>query len=69
MALWFCEIRCRELLDFQDGSAHWDQGWLSEREREEQVVINIDWYAASQGFSNSPDLPEPTITNPARWWE
>jgi len=69
MALWFCEIRCRELLDFQDGSSHWDQGWLSEREREEQVVINIDWYAASQGFSNSPDLPEPTITNPARWWE
>lgn len=69
MALWFCEIRCRELLDFQDGSAHWDTGWLSEREREEQIVINIDWFAASQGFSNQPDLPEPTISNPARWWE
>lgn len=69
MALWFTEIRCRELLDFQDGSAHWDQGWLSEREREEQVVINIDWYAASQGFGNQPDLPEPVIQNPARWWE
>lgn len=69
MALWFCEIRCRELLDFQDGSAHWDAGWLSEREREEQVVINIDWYQASQGYANTPDLPEPTITNPARWWE
>jgi len=69
MALWFCEIRCRELLDFQDGSAHWDAGWLSEREREEQVVINIDWYQASQGFSSMPDLPEPTIVNDARWWE
>ena len=69
MALWFCEIRCRELLDFQDGSSHWDEGWLSERDRESQVVINIDWYQASQGFSNQPELPEPTISNPARWWE
>jgi hypothetical protein len=69
MALWFCEIRCRELLDFQDGSSHWDAGWLSEREREEQVVINIDWYQASQSYGAQPALPEPTISNPARWWE
>lgn len=69
MALWFCEIRCRELLDFQDGSAHWDTGWLSEREREEQVVINIDWLAASQSYGMQAELPEPTISNPARWWE
>lgn len=70
MALWFCEIRCRELLDFQDGSAHWDTGWLSEREREEQVVINIDWYQAQQSaYQDFSGLPEPTISNPARWWE
>jgi hypothetical protein len=69
MALWFCEIRCRELLDYQDGSSHWDAGWLSEREREEQVVINIDWYQASQSYGAQPTLPEPTISNPARWWE
>jgi hypothetical protein len=69
MALWFCEIRCRELLDFQDGSSHWDAGWLSEREREEQIVVNIDWWAASQSYGTQPALPEPTISNPARWWE
>lgn len=69
MALWFAEIRCRELLDQQDGASHWDAGWLSEREREEQVVINIDWYAASQGQYREPELDGPVIHNPARWWE
>jgi hypothetical protein len=69
MALWFTEIRCRELLDQQEGSSHWDQGWLSPREREEQVVLNIDWWAASQGHGQQPQMDEPTISNPARWWE
>jgi len=69
MALWFVEIRCRELLDQQDGLSFWDDGWLSERDREEQVVINIDWYSASQGQYREPDIAEPIISNPARWWE
>jgi hypothetical protein len=70
MALWFTEIRCRELLDFQDGSSHWDAGWLSERERSEQVVINIDAYSASQGaHTEFAQLDEPQIINSARWWE
>lgn len=70
MALWFAEIRCRELLDQQDGSSHWDQGWLSMRDREEQVVVNIDWYAMSNGrFEEPPEVDGPVISNPARWWE
>jgi hypothetical protein len=70
MALWFTEIRCRELLDQQDGSSHWDAGWLSAREREEQVVVNIDWYSMSHGrFEEPPELEGPVISNPARWWE
>lgn len=69
MALWFVEIRCRELLDQQDGLSFWDDGWLSARDREEQVVINIDWYSASQGQYREPDIGEPIISNPARWWE
>ena len=70
MALWFAEIRCRELLDQQDGSSHWDQGWLSQRDREEQVVVNIDWYAMSNGrFEEPPEPDGPVIQNSARWWE
>lgn len=69
MALWFAEIRCRELLDQQDTASHWDAGLTSARDREEQVVINIDWYAASQGQYDEPSLPEPVIQNNARWWE
>lgn len=70
MALWFTEIRCRELLDFQDGSSHWDAGWLSEREKSEQIVINIDAYAASQGaHTEFAQLEEPQIINNSRWWE
>ncbi len=69
MALWFAEIRCRELLDQTESATHWDDGLTSPRDREEQVVINIDWYTASQGgFVGAPIREDPVVNN-ARWWE
>lgn len=70
MALWFAEIRCRELLDQQETSAHWAQSWTSPRDREEQVVVNIDWYAASHGgtMGEPPSMDGPVVQG-GRWWE
>jgi len=69
MALWFAEIRCRELLDQTESSTHWDDGLTSPRDREEQVVINIDWYTASQGGLVEAPVREDPVVNNARWWE
>jgi Terminase RNaseH-like domain len=70
MALWFTEIRCRELLDQQDVASHWDSGFISPREREEQVILNIDWFQASQGqITEQPAVDGPYISNSTRWWE
>ena len=69
MALWFAEIRCRELLDQTESATHWDDGLTSPRDREEQVVINIDWYTASQGGLVGAPIREDPVVNNARWWE
>ena len=43
MALWFCEIRAREMLNFgQYSSHHLRNPFLTRAERSKRVVINID---------------------------
>lgn len=48
MALWFCEIRARELADEFDNSSHFTAGYLSDRDRDLQFSIDLDWLAAQQ---------------------
>ena len=49
MALWFCEIRAREMLNFgQYSSHHLRNPFLSRAEKSKRVVINIDEALAEQ---------------------
>lgn len=55
MALWFAEIRARELVQLQFPDHHMSDGeWLTAREREGQVVIDLD-FALQQGLVTSWD--------------
>jgi len=49
MSLWFAEIRARELVQ-QAGEVFYAEGnqWLSENDRETQVVLNVDEYMAAE---------------------
>lgn len=70
MAFWFAEIRARELTDrAQEGSMHldWGTGWLSERDMEEQVVVNLDWWSARDGYESGPPIYDENRT-PGKWW-
>jgi|SRR5215216_3284435 len=42
LALWFAEIRARELCDTYFDKFHLDNPYLSSRAREDQVVIDLD---------------------------
>lgn len=43
MALWFCEIRARELLQHSMGVKHYmNNGYLSRNEQSKRVVVNLD---------------------------
>lgn len=53
MALWFAEIRARELADDMDRTTHWESPWVSERDRENQVSIDLDWWAARQHYEGN----------------
>lgn len=59
MALWFAEIRCRELVDeiSRYEESHFQNNYLSERDRSSQVVIDLDFM--SQAAIND---------NPDGWW-
>jgi hypothetical protein len=52
MALWFAEIRCRELMatDWGDGF-HLSTEFTSLRERESQMVIDIDYALTTGGMT------------------
>lgn len=55
MALWFAEIRCRELVDelSQKEEHHIANPWLSERDRNKQAVIDLDYMAQSAMHGDS----------------
>jgi hypothetical protein len=42
MALWFAEIRCRELVNVDWGGFHLSNNFLSARDREKQVTLDLD---------------------------
>jgi hypothetical protein len=43
MALWFCEIRAREMLNYgQYAQHHMKNPFLSGYEKQKRVVVNID---------------------------
>jgi hypothetical protein len=49
MALWFCEIRAREMLNYgQYQQTHMRNPFLSRAEKQKRVVVNIDELIASQ---------------------
>ena len=49
MALWFCEIRAREMLNFgQYANHHLKNPFLSRRETGKRIVVNIDQLLAEQ---------------------
>ena len=49
MALWFCEIRAREMLNYgQYQQNHMRNPFLSRAERQKRVVVNIDELIAAQ---------------------
>jgi hypothetical protein len=49
MAAWFVEIRCRELMtDSWDGWHTTDNEFLTARERENQMVVDIDTILSQQ---------------------
>lgn len=55
MALWFTEIRCRELVDnFGNQWHHEGSEFLSARDREDQVVVDLD-FALQQGLVQAWD--------------
>lgn len=53
MALWFCEIRARELTDLGFGKTHLDNPYLPRRLHEQRMVIDLDTYYLE---SMTPDL-------------
>jgi hypothetical protein len=49
MALWFCEIRAREMLNYgQYATHHLKNPFLSRAEKSKRVVVNIDEMIAAQ---------------------
>jgi hypothetical protein len=44
MALWFCEIRARELTDEGYGKAFWDNPYAPERLLDRREVVDLDTY-------------------------
>jgi hypothetical protein len=49
MALWFCEIRAREMLNYgQYNSHHLKNPFLTSAEKRKRVVVNIDQLLADQ---------------------
>lgn len=48
MALWFAEIRCRELMQGEYASWHLGSEFTSERDNDSQMVVDLD-YAIAQG--------------------
>ncbi len=42
MALWFAEIRCRELVNVDWGGFHLDNSFLSPRDQERRVTLDLD---------------------------
>lgn len=51
MAFWFAEIRARELVDESDAQEHWDSPFVSERDREERVTMDLDWLSARNHYA------------------
>jgi hypothetical protein len=49
MALWFAEIRARELCMENEFINFYPNKYLSERKKEDQIVVDLDLYAA-RGF-------------------
>lgn len=45
MALWFAEIRAREVVNELEGNFHMDNPYLSPRDREKNIVIDLDFAA------------------------
>lgn len=52
MALWFCEIKARELCDAFYDKFHLDNQFLSERQKENQVVVDIDEWLTRNHAAN-----------------
>lgn len=53
MATWFAEIRARELMASDVDESHASDGeFMSERDREGQMVVDIDFILQQQGVSN-----------------
>jgi hypothetical protein len=49
MALWFCEIRARVMLNYgQYATHHMKNPFLSKREMGKRIVVNIDQMLAEQ---------------------
>lgn len=48
MALWFADLRAREINAFQGGKSHASNQWMSPRDRESQVVVNIDEFLSGR---------------------
>jgi hypothetical protein len=48
MALWFAEIRCREMMQGEYSDYHLSSEFISDRDNENQFVIDVD-FAMSQG--------------------
>jgi hypothetical protein len=48
MALWFAEIRCRELIDEAvEIEYHTKNPWASERDKRKQMVVDLDYVSQS----------------------
>lgn len=52
MALWFAEIRCRELWNQEWDSFHINNPYIAPRDRENQLTVDIDIMLAGQGNSD-----------------
>lgn len=50
LALWFAEIRCRELMQGELSNFHLSNEFASGREREGQIVIDVDFAMAQGGI-------------------
>lgn len=52
MALWFCELRAKELINFgKNRKTHVDNRWASRRNVEEQYSVNIHDYLAADYYA------------------
>lgn len=55
MALWFAEIRCRELVDevSKQEEFHFQNNYLSERDKSNQVILDLDYMSQAAMHGNS----------------